>query len=47
ELQIAINVWLDRAPDFTLPSAERAGLRYNTMGMFSLHHLPLQWTPKA
>jgi cytochrome P450 len=47
ELQIAINVWLDRAPDFTLPAPERDGLRYNTMGMFSLHHLPLQWAPPS
>jgi len=46
ELRMAINIWLDRAPDFTLPAPERDGLRYNRTSMFSLHHLPLQWTPR-
>ena len=34
----------ERAPDFTLPGSERDGLSYNTMGMFALKHLPLEWT---
>lgn len=47
ELNIAVNIWLDRVPDFTLPESERDGLRYNPMGMFSLHTLPLEWSPKS
>ncbi|MGX7678815.1 cytochrome P450 [Jatrophihabitans sp. DSM 45814] len=47
ELAIAIKVWLDRVPDYSLPPADRDGLRYNTMGMFALKSLPLEWTPPS
>jgi cytochrome P450 len=43
ELSIAIDVWLKRAPNFRLPDPDREALRYNTMGMFALQHLPLEF----
>ena len=47
ELGIAIEAWLDRIPDFHVPPQSRGELRYATLGMFSLPHLPLEWRPPA
>ena len=47
KLAVAIETWLDRVPDFHIPATEVAGLTYNPIGMFSLRHLPLEWSPPA
>jgi cytochrome P450 len=44
ELGIAIAAWIERIPDFYVPAEEAEKLRYATLGMFSLPHLPLRWS---
>jgi cytochrome P450 len=46
ELRIAIERWLVRIPDFHLAEIE-GPLAYNPYGMFSVKHLPLEWTPRS
>jgi cytochrome P450 len=43
ELGIALEAWVDRIPDFRIAPDESEALRYATLGMFSLPHLPLVW----
>jgi cytochrome P450 len=45
EIGIAIEAWVTRVPDFHVPVEESMKLRYATLGMFSLPHLPLRWNP--
>jgi cytochrome P450 len=45
ELGIAISAWIDRIPDFHITPGAEHELRYATLGMFSLPHLPLSWEP--
>ena len=47
ELGIAISAWIDRIPDFHITPGCEQELRYATLGMFSLPHLPLSWEPEA
>jgi cytochrome P450 len=46
ELGIALSAWIDRIPDFTIDPERSEELRYATLAMFSLPHLPLRWTPR-
>ncbi len=48
ELGIAIEAWVTRIPDFHVAPEDSGQLRYATLGMFSLPHLPLKWrVPKG
>ena len=47
EIGIAIEAWVTRIPDFHVPTEESTKLRYATLSMFSLPHLPLEWDPTA
>jgi cytochrome P450 len=48
ELGIAIEAWVTRIPDFHVAPEDSGQLRYATLGMFSLTHLPLKWrVPKG
>jgi cytochrome P450 len=47
EIGIAIEAWVTRIPDFHVPAEDSANLRYATLSMFSLPHLPLEWDPAA
>jgi cytochrome P450 len=44
EIAIAIEAWVTRIPDFHVPPEECPSIRYATLGMFSLPHLPLRWS---
>jgi cytochrome P450 len=47
EIGIAIEAWVTRVPDFHVAVEESTTLRYATLGMFSLPHLPLCWNPST
>ena len=47
EIGIAIEAWVNRIPDFHVPDEASGELRYATLGMFSLPHLPLRWAVPA
>ena len=44
EIGIAIEAWVNRIPDFHVTAEDSEKLRYATLGMFSLPHLPLHWS---
>ena len=44
EIGIAIEAWVNRIPDFHLTPEDSDTLRYATLGMWSLPHLPLKWS---
>ena len=44
EIGIAIEAWVNRIPDFHVTAEDSEKLRYATLGMFSLPHLPLKWS---